>query len=131
MGILFSHLLLESMFDLIPKADLKRKCPYFYSNFFLNSFGQYLKKKVKNLISNFIFKKSLDRRRVFFYDFFSEKLSTPKYAKVWVVACQKPKSRPSPRSGDIETGQRDTGGQKYQNFLRECFVLATCNLLIF
>ena len=30
---------------LILKVDLKRKSPYFYSKFFLKSFGQYLKKK--------------------------------------------------------------------------------------
>ena len=29
---------------LIPKADLKGECPYFYSIFFLKSFGQHFKK---------------------------------------------------------------------------------------
>ena len=73
MGILFSNLLLKQIFDfesgqtentqirvsayfqfdnslsqkLIPKADLKRECPYFNSIFFLKSFGQYFKKVKK------------------------------------------------------------------------------------
>ena len=40
----FSFFLTTSQsWKLIPKADLKRECPYFYSNFFLKSIGQYLK----------------------------------------------------------------------------------------
>ena len=33
---------------MIPKADLKRECPYFYSNFFLKSFGQYKKSQQRD-----------------------------------------------------------------------------------
>ena len=41
---------------LIPKADLKRECPYFYSEFFFEAFWLIFK-KVRKWISHCIFKK--------------------------------------------------------------------------
>ena len=48
MGILLSNLLSKSIFDFeFLKADLKRECPYFYSNFFFEEFRSVLKKSQK------------------------------------------------------------------------------------
>jgi hypothetical protein len=76
----------------IPKADLKRACPYFYSKFFFEAFWSIFK-KVKKWISHCIFKKWFDWGR---YIFWPKKIlkrpNFPKYAYVLVVACRKPKS---------------------------------------
>ena len=106
MGILFSNLLLESIFDFRKWSNLKyaktRICVFsvwplpevenwfrkhiWKENthisiliFFLKSFGQYLKKKVKKWISHCIFKKWFDWGRVHFLaKIFSEKAKLPK-----------------------------------------------------
>ena len=58
---------------LIPKADLKWVCPYFYSNFFLKRFGQYLKKSKNGF--PIVFSKSdlTGIGYIFWPNFFSEK----------------------------------------------------------
>ena len=53
---------------LIPKADLQRECPYFYSNFFFEEFWSIFKKKVlkKNYFPLY-FKNGFGRCRGLFY----------------------------------------------------------------
>ena len=64
--------------NLIPKADLKWECTYFYSRFFFEEFWSVFQ-KVKKWISHCIFKKWFDRGRVsFLTENFSEKAKLPK-----------------------------------------------------
>ena len=67
------------------KADLKWKCPYFYTKFFLERFGQYLKKR-KNGFSILFSKCDLAGWDTFFHrNFFLKKPNTSECAQVLVV----------------------------------------------
>ena len=77
---------------LIPKADLKWECPYFYSKFFFEEFRSIFK-KAKKWIFHCIFKKWFDLGRVlFFTKKWSVNPNTLEYTQVWLVACRKLKS---------------------------------------
>ena len=64
---------------LIQKANSKWECPYFYSNYFFKSFGQYLK-KVNNGFTLVFSKSDLTSVGSFFTNFFWTKPNTPNYA---------------------------------------------------
>ena len=113
---------------LIPKADLKWECTYFYSRFFFEEFWSVFQ-KVKKWISHCIFKKWFDRGRVsFLTKFFSEKAKLPEIclsfggsmpeAQIWKVS-DNPRL-PSPPYLVLCVCSSDQGTTMWRSFANIC-----------